>query len=266
MTTYINLTVSVDGLVTDLATTPTLNNSGGTFGVRRLDTGAVVVSAGTSLTRISEGTYQHSFADPAPGLTYEYAFDYTIDGVTYNPTRSVSAGGNDYNILSIPTTNHYSSEAEVMRLLGEYAIDVITEDWEQQDTSPVWNDILETVDEDIDMYIGQRYPTRIFTVKLLRRVGTILAAHLLTQRRGNPGVYASLVARQYETLEEIRKGQRLIRGQVPIGNLAPVVRNYIIEPIPGDAQRIEKRKSLGDTYAGEKISYPIPYLWYVNGS
>lgn len=261
MTTYINLSVSVDGLLTDLATAPTLEDAGGTYGVRRTDTGAVVVASGTSMTKLSQGTYQYSFADPATGLTYEYSFGYTVDGTSYNAARTMPSGTSTYNTLGIPTSSHYSSEAEVMRLLGEFAIDVLTEDWSQQDSSPVWNDILDTVDEEIDMYIGQRYPSQMYSTPMLRRIATILAAHFLTQRRGNPGVYASLVARQYETLEEIRKGQRLIRGKVPLGNLAPVVRNYIMQPIPGSPQRIEHTKSLGDNYSGERLAHPLPYLW-----
>lgn len=71
----------VDGVLTD-ATTATLTDSGATYGVKRTDTDAVVVAAGTAMTKIATGTYEHSFTDPASGLSYQASIAMVYGGAT----------------------------------------------------------------------------------------------------------------------------------------------------------------------------------------
>jgi hypothetical protein len=55
----------------------------GTYGIKRNDTNAVVVPAGTPLAREGVGVYSYTFTEPAPGLTYTAYIKYTtVDGVT----------------------------------------------------------------------------------------------------------------------------------------------------------------------------------------
>ncbi len=51
----------------------TLESSDGTYGVRRNDTGEAVVADGTAMTRVATGVYEHTFAEPASGLTYTWS-------------------------------------------------------------------------------------------------------------------------------------------------------------------------------------------------
>lgn len=69
----LNFTFIVDGKRTyaDGDAPPILSSADGTFGVKRLDTGAIVIAAGTPMTRHS-GDYQFVFNAPAPGLTYAW--------------------------------------------------------------------------------------------------------------------------------------------------------------------------------------------------
>jgi phage gp36-like protein len=97
-TITINRTFTVSGVLTD-ATTFKLKDQTNTYGVKRDDTNAVVVAAGTAFTRLSVGTYSYSFTAPAPGLKYTYG----IEAVYNNQTVFVSftftaplAGGNKY--------------------------------------------------------------------------------------------------------------------------------------------------------------------------
>ena len=62
----------------------------GTFGVKRLDTGAVVVADGVSLTRIAEGEYSYTFTDPAPNLVYEYWVQFLVGGDTFYSGMTVN--------------------------------------------------------------------------------------------------------------------------------------------------------------------------------
>lgn len=62
-------TWTVEGVLTN-ATSVTLSNAAGTIGVVRNDTGASVVAPGTAMPLISTGTYEYTFTEPAPELTY----------------------------------------------------------------------------------------------------------------------------------------------------------------------------------------------------
>ena len=72
---------AISGVNTDV-TSAKLSDSTGTYGVRRTDTGAVVVNDGTDMTRVSAGLYQYEFTDPANDLTYEYAVEFVYNNVT----------------------------------------------------------------------------------------------------------------------------------------------------------------------------------------
>jgi hypothetical protein len=98
-TTVIRCEVRKDGVLTD-ATSVVLSDAGATYGVRRLDTMAVVVAAGTAFTHDATGIYTYTFTDPAPGLTYQYSRSVVLDGVTYRATGTVAGGLADTTLLT----------------------------------------------------------------------------------------------------------------------------------------------------------------------
>jgi hypothetical protein len=258
-TTTINLTSYVNGLLTDLDSAK-LSDATATYGVKRTDTGATVVNDNTSFTHLAQGTYQYAFTDPAADLTYEIAFELTYGGETRRYTRISTAGTVSQNYL-IPVDDHFSSEAEVIRFMGENAVILITDDWDYTDKSPIWNDILDFVDDTIWQNIEQHYdPTTHLGNSYLRRRATILAAHLLSQRRGNPALYARLADEVKEEFNDIRRGNKRVPRGTPIGNLGPVVRNYTMQPMRVLPMRVEKFKSTGDSYSNERIAYE-PFLF-----
>lgn len=72
--------------VEDVLTDPTsivLADSAGAYGVKRDDTGAVVVAADTAMTKNSTGDYQYEFTDPDYDLTYTYCVKIVYAGATY---------------------------------------------------------------------------------------------------------------------------------------------------------------------------------------
>jgi hypothetical protein len=71
----------VSGTLTDV-TSVVLRDVTATFGLRRTDTLAVIVPAGTALTRLSVGLYALTFTEPAAGLNYEYVIEYVYGGNT----------------------------------------------------------------------------------------------------------------------------------------------------------------------------------------
>lgn len=89
--TTINFTFTVGNVPTD-ATSVVLRDAGNAFGVRRLDTLATVVPAGTAMTRVSTGVYAYTFADPEPNLTYHYWVEAVYGGATHR-LEGTAAGG-----------------------------------------------------------------------------------------------------------------------------------------------------------------------------
>jgi len=71
-----------------------LSDPTGTYGIKRNDTDAVVVPAGTAMTDLGGGSYGYTFDDPAPDLTYTGWVEYTHDdeihriGHTFEGTAS----------------------------------------------------------------------------------------------------------------------------------------------------------------------------------
>lgn len=65
----IQRTWEVDGVMTD-PTSVTLIDDTGTFGLKRIDTGEVLVAAGTAFTKIATGHYQYEATGLVAGVTY----------------------------------------------------------------------------------------------------------------------------------------------------------------------------------------------------
>jgi hypothetical protein len=256
--TVINLSAYTDGLLTDL-TSLTFSDEAATYGLKRTDTGATVLAAGASFPRLALGTYQKTFADPAASLTYEYTLKVVTGGTTYYYNR-ITLAGTISHILTIPTSSHYSSQSEVARQLGNMAIQLMMEDWESNDTSPVWDDILEEVDETIDFHIEHKYPRRSFTNTFLRRLATKLACSLISARRGNPGLYVREANAALNKLELIRAGEVNIPGSIaPNYETGAHVRNYVMQPFIHHPMRVETTKSTGNQYPGMDFAFE-PYL------
>jgi len=78
----IRRTFKLDGVLTDM-TSVELSNEAATVGVKRDDTDASVVAAGTAMARASTGVYTYTFTDPADDLTYTYWIEVTYGGETY---------------------------------------------------------------------------------------------------------------------------------------------------------------------------------------
>jgi hypothetical protein len=89
--TTINFTFTVGGVPTD-ATSVVLRDAGATFGVRRTDTLAAVVAAGTAMTHVSTGVYAYTFADPEPNLAYHYWVEAVHGGATHRLAGNVAGG------------------------------------------------------------------------------------------------------------------------------------------------------------------------------
>jgi hypothetical protein len=259
--TVINLAITDNGSALELDEPPKFATSDYDYGIKRVDNDQVVVVSDTCLNENDLGNYTYTFADPSTidsNTQYRVSFSYVYNGETTYKTAKIFPGTINFN-LSIPSTRYFSSETEVLRMLGKFGVDLITEDI--GNTSYIWEEVLSYVDETIYQYIDQFYDSSsLKSNKFLRRRATILAAHYLSQRRGNPALYLREATSIRDELESLRSGRIHIPGAIPRGNLGPVVRNYVMQPFRHTPQRVQKYKSTGDDYPNQKISYE-PYLF-----
>lgn len=89
----IQRSIRVNGVLTD-ATSVKFSDPTGSFGVRRQDTGEVIVPDGTDLVRISTGLYSYAIPgeDLVAGKVYEYWIERELGGVTTRTERLFTAG------------------------------------------------------------------------------------------------------------------------------------------------------------------------------
>lgn len=96
-TTIVKL-FSVGGIPVN-ATTAKLSSFDTSYGVKRTDTGAVVVADGTAMTNIGTGVYAYTFTDPASDLTYEYSVEFVYAGETYHIVANIAGGADQSDNL-----------------------------------------------------------------------------------------------------------------------------------------------------------------------
>jgi hypothetical protein len=89
--TVINFTHIVDGIPTN-ATSVKFSDPTATFGLQRKDTLAILIPAGTALTRTGVGQYAYSLDDPDSDLTYRYYLEIVYGSQTSYIERETSIG------------------------------------------------------------------------------------------------------------------------------------------------------------------------------
>jgi len=104
----INLTKTckVNGALVD-ADSVVLSDRTGTYGVKRDDTDAVVVAAGTAMTKTGTGIYTYSFDEPAPDLNYTYVVKWVYNGTTFFDEHRTPTTTPENDLLSQRDTTKY---------------------------------------------------------------------------------------------------------------------------------------------------------------
>ena len=86
----IQRTVKVGNVPTD-ATSVKLSDAAGVYGIKRDDTGAILVAAGTAMGKVSTGVYRYTLEDAVAGVTYRYGVEVVLNGQTYRFERTAVA-------------------------------------------------------------------------------------------------------------------------------------------------------------------------------
>lgn len=77
------------GVLTD-PTSIVLSDETDTYGVKRADTDAVIVVAGTAMTKASTGVYYHVFTEPELALLYDYVVEINFNGSIFRYVRTIT--------------------------------------------------------------------------------------------------------------------------------------------------------------------------------
>lgn len=136
--------IRVNGVLTTADSAPTLADSTATYGIKRLDTNAVVTAAGTSLTNASTGIYSYALASPVSGVTYRAAFKAIVSGKTIYATKDMVSGGT--------ATGYYADQTDLETRIGAEnvaAFSNVSGDTTAADTTRIGN-ALEDADRQID--------------------------------------------------------------------------------------------------------------------
>lgn len=253
--TVINLVASTNGSPTDIGGV-TMEALDGSYGVKALDDQASIYPPGAAFVEQGDGIYQFVINDSDDHSGYTYSIRIVYNGVPKYYVRTVNANQNASHVYSIPSESYYSSEAEVMRIIGDAGIQAMMEDWAEEDTEPLWTQLLTTVDSIFDAYCGQHYtPPNMKDDVFVRTNATLMTAHFLMIRRGNPSPYLREIERIYDMLNDIRSGRLHLKAK-PNGRKAPVVVNYKMQGMSLHPVKIIKSKSMGTP------SYQTPaYAW-----
>jgi len=93
--------VNVDSIV--------LSDRTGTYGVKRDDTDAVVVSANTAMTKTGTGIYTYSFDEPEPDLNYTYVVKWVYNGAMFFDEHRIPTTTPENDLLTQRDTTKYLS-------------------------------------------------------------------------------------------------------------------------------------------------------------
>jgi len=92
-------------------TAPQLSSPNADFGLKRLDTEAVVVSDGTSYTHVSGGKYAATFTEPADDLIYRYYVECEYGDITYYLPRTTNLIDSAYLAIGRYTDSYQIEQA-----------------------------------------------------------------------------------------------------------------------------------------------------------
>jgi hypothetical protein len=137
--------VRLSGTLTD-ATSVSLDDGAG-VGVKRNDTDALVVAAGTAMTKVSTGVYEYTFTAPAEGLTYTYYPVVVYDSVTYGP----------FTLTYIDTAQGGNPDAVLGSITKAQIIAFCNKAWESSEdtaTSTKFDEALQLALDQITMEVG----------------------------------------------------------------------------------------------------------------
>ena len=121
--------------------------------------------------------------------------------------------------------------------------------------SDTLNDVIDRATDKINDYCYQLYDLRLLANSRWVRIrATAIAAHFLTQRKGEPGRYQQLYDEAIEELQAVKETRTYIRGLPLITDVRPTASNQVIDDrfISSRARSSQRTSSQQDGYTNQK--------------
>jgi len=175
--------------------------------------------------------------------------------VTYNSTTGYQ------EVTTSSLSYAYTSEAEIKRVISTSGFDLRVDDL--ADTLDAITDIVEEATDMVNFYCGLHYnESDLETSPLVRRWTTWVACYLLSQRRGNPAIFADRMGEVLALLEEVSRHDRIIPRLPTREDLTPAMSNvHIDDKFRTHKIRVHPTISTGGTYGKQDLSPRFPFEW-----
>jgi hypothetical protein len=215
----------VGGVPTD-PTSVKLSDATGAYGVKRDDTGAMVVADGTDMIKITVGVYAYTFDEPDPyiDLTYTAQIEVIYNGATYRfevDLVGATTPAAPITQTAISPDYYYTSRAEIERLWSINGAALHVSDYTADETAPgndaeiqqtVWDDICIAATDEVNFYLLRFYESiDLQRNSWVRTRATWIAAHLLSLRRADPGYFQDMYDKALAQLDAINESRPVPR-------------------------------------------------------
>lgn len=157
----------------------------------------------------------------------------------------------------------FTSEAEILRMLGDDGYDAYLTDLSASDRSAFLDDVINYATSLIATSTQEYYyDGNISSDQMVRTNATIIACHLISERRGNASLWEGRMERIMEWLAGIKIGSIHLPGQEVMAPDVPVIRNYGVNFNSHNRILVDKDLSTGSypnepTYPDDTY-YPYP--------
>jgi hypothetical protein len=159
----------------------------------------------------------------------------------------------------------YTSKEAVEQLYGSAGKQAIVQDMSSTNLTEWWVVILSDATDKINQYCLPFYEdSDLYTSRWVHVRATWIAAHFLSQRRGNPGLFSN----RYE--EIISELEMVLAGIIQIPNLptrndfVPGMSNLVVDDhFQISKVRVQPFISVGGTYGNQQIAYRWPFDWLI---
>lgn len=156
----------------------TLSDPTGAYGVKRSDTSAVVVAAGTAVTSEGAGIYSYTFAEPEPDLLYEYFL--RVQETTPEANQYYISGRVGQSVQTATLTTLYDVRKRVVDRSGRY--DLVS-DAENGDYSCAADGIVDAYINDAQRWLDERMTWPKGTLKLWKTLAANTSMITFSQAR-----------------------------------------------------------------------------------
>lgn len=156
----------------------------------------------------------------------------------------------------------YTSQAEIERLMSSKSAELYVDDLGigVADDPAVWTDVIEAATDTVNIHCQLYYEESVLAnSSWVHRITTWVAAHYLTQRRGNPGAYSNLYAEAMSYLERIRDGELQIPRAALRSVMVPAMSNFTID----DRFRVNKIRVQQSISVGPQTGDQDSFSWAV---